>query len=353
MWSYFLRRLLLIPFTLWLIVTLNFFIVQLAPGGPVEQAIAQLKQPNDSLGNITGKTAEINEVQNTYRGASGIDDDILQQIKERYGFDKPITVRYWHLLIQYLQFDLGESYFKGGSVIQLILSKLPVSISLGLWSTLLIYSIAIPLGILKAKHHGSHLDTFSSIALIAGYAIPAFLFAILLIILFAGSSFFQWFPLRGLVSDDFDSLSLPMQIVDYFWHLCLPVISLSIGGWAALAFLTKNAFLEELNKQYVLTAYAKGASEQHVLYGHVFRNAMLIVIAGIPKTLIGLFFTGSLIIEIIFSLDGLGLLGYEAVVNRDYPLMFGSLYLFTLIGLLANLLSDITLHLIDPRINFD
>ena len=355
---YLLKRLLLIPFTLWAIITLNFFIVQLAPGGPVENAIAALKsQSGDGLGGLSNQSSDINSNVNAkgelYRGASGIDDDILLQIKQQYGFDQPLLTRYFKLLKSYLLFDFGDSYFKGSSVLALIFSKLPVSISLGLWSSILIYCIAVPLGIYKARHSGSKLDTFSSVILVIAYTIPAFLLAILLIILFASANYWQWFPLRGLVSDNFADLSILGKIKDYFWHLCLPITALTLGGIATICFLTKNSFLEEINKQYVLTARAKGLSEHKILYKHVFRNAMLLIISSLPQTFIGIFFTGSLLIEIIFSLNGLGLLGYEAVINRDYPIMFGSLYLFTLIGLIANILSDITYHLIDPRIDFD
>ncbi len=356
---YLLKRLLLIPVTLFLIITLNFFIVQVAPGGPVERAISALTQTGtDALGNLGGGAGDIVQVSNkvgksAYQGASGLDENIIKDIQKQYGFDQPILVRYFKMLKNYAMFDLGESYFKGDRVSRLILDKMPVSLSLGLWSTLLIYLISIPLGVHKAKTAGSLSDTFSSFMLVIGYAIPAFLFAVILIILFAGASYLQWFPLRGLYSDDFASFSIFQKIVDYFWHLALPVTAMTIGGFAAMTFLTKNAFLEELGKQYVLTARAKGLSEHQVLYGHVFRNAMLLVISSIPATLLGLFFTGSLIIEIIFSLDGLGLLGYEAVLNRDYPVMFGTLYIFTLVGLIGHFLSDVTYHLIDPRINFD
>ena len=270
-----------------------------------------------------------------------------------YGFDKPIHVRFLEMLRNYLVFDFGESFFRDRKVTDLILEKMPVSISLGIWSTLAVYLVSIPLGIRKAVRHGSRFDVWSSTIVIFGNAIPTFLFAILLIILFAGGNYFSWFPLRGLFSDNFETLSLGEKILDYFWHLTLPIISILIGAFATLTMLTKNSFLDEINKQYVMTARAKGLTEGKVLYGHVFRNAMLIIIAGFPAAFISMFFTGSLLIEIIFSLDGLGLLGFESALQRDYPVMFGTLYIFTLLGLVVGLISDITYTIVDPRIDFE
>ncbi len=363
MFIYLLRRLALIPLTLIGIIAINFFIVQIAPGGPVEQLLAQLKNTAVSatarVGGGEGVEAGRSSAtpQNTgghgaYRGAQGLDPGFIAELNRQFGFDKPAYLRFGLMVWDYLRFDLGKSYFRDRKVLDLVLDKLPVSISIGVWSTLLIYLISVPLGIAKAVRDGSRFDLLTSTAIIIGYAIPAFLFAILLIILFAGGRYLDWFPLRGLVSDNWADLSWPARIADYFWHLALPVIAMVIGGFASLTMLTKNSFLDEINKQYVMTARAKGLSEQRVLYGHVFRNAMLLVIAGFPATLVGMLFTGSLLIEVIFSLDGLGLLGFEAVVKRDYPVMFGTLYMFSLIGLLLNLVSDLTYHLVDPRIDF-
>ncbi|MDQ5908246.1 MAG: microcin transport system permease protein [Pseudomonadota bacterium] len=364
MYSYFLRRLALIPLTLLGIIAINFVIVQIAPGGPVEQLLAQLRHTAVSAtarvgggeGVEAGRGAAASGSGNTgtgaYRGAQGLDPTFIAELNRQFGFDQPAYIRFGRMIRDYLTFDLGKSYFRDRAVLDLVMDKLPVSISLGVWSTLLIYMISIPLGIAKAIRDGSRFDVLSSAAVIIGYAIPAFLFAILLIILFAGGRYFDWFPLRGLTSDNWADLSWPARILDYFWHLALPVTAMVIGGFASLTMLTKNAFLDEINKQYVVTARAKGLSEHQVLYGHVFRNAMLLVIAGFPATLVGMLFTGSLLIEVIFSLDGLGLLGFEAVVKRDYPVMFGTLYVFSLIGLLLNLISDMTYHLIDPRIDF-
>ena len=363
MFIYLLRRLALIPLTLLGIIAINFFIVQIAPGGPVEQLLAQLKNTAVSAtsrigggegveagrGNTSGQNSSGNSA---YRGAQGLDPAFIAELNRQFGFDQPAYVRFGLMVRDYLSFDLGTSYFRDRKVLDLVLDKLPVSISIGVWSTLLIYLISVPLGIAKAVRDGSRFDLLTSTAIIIGYAIPAFLFAILLIIIFAGGRYLDWFPLRGLVSDNWADLSWPARIVDYFWHLTLPVTAMVIGGFASLTMLTKNSFLDEINKQYVMTARAKGLSESQVLYGHVFRNAMLLVIAGFPATLVGMLFTGSLLIEVIFSLDGLGLLGFEAVVKRDYPVMFGTLYMFSLIGLLLNLISDLTYHLVDPRIDF-
>ncbi|MBL8259101.1 MAG: microcin C ABC transporter permease YejB [Candidatus Competibacteraceae bacterium] len=363
MYAYILRRLALIPLTLFGIIAINFAIVQIAPGGPVEQLLAQLKDTAVSatarVGGGEGAEAGRGSTgqqgaggNGAYRGAQGLDPAFIAELNRQFGFDQPAYVRFGRMIRDYLSFDLGRSYFRDRDVMDLVLDKLPVSISLGVWSTLLIYLISVPLGIAKAVRDGSRFDVLSSAAVIVGYAIPAFLFAILLVIVFAGGRYLDWFPLRGLVSDHWADLSWPARIADYFWHLTLPVTAMVIGGFASLTMLTKNSFLDEINKQYVMTARAKGLDERQVLYGHVFRNAMLLVIAGFPATLVGMLFTGSLLIEVIFSLDGLGLLGFEAVIKRDYPVMFGTLYVFSLIGLLLNLISDLTYHWVDPRIDF-
>ncbi|MCP4595852.1 microcin C ABC transporter permease YejB [Neptuniibacter sp.] len=363
--AYILRRLLLIIPTLIGILTINFIIIQAAPGGPVEQTIAQLQgldtnatarisgAQNDISSQTASNTSGNGSSDSGYRGAQGLDPELIKEIEAIYGFDKPAHERFWQMLKNYAVFDFGKSLFSDKSVIDLIIEKLPVSISLGLWATLITYMVSIPLGIRKAVRDGTPFDIWTSSAIIIGYAIPNFLFAILLIVIFAGGTWFDWFPLRGLTSPNFDELSLWGQIKDYFWHITLPVIASVIGSFATLTMLTKNSFLDEINKQYVLTARAKGLSENQVLYGHVFRNAMLIIIAGMPAALISIFFTGSMLIEVIFSLDGIGLLGYEAVINRDYPVIFGTLYIFTLIGLLLKLISDITYVLVDPRIDFE
>ncbi len=356
MGTYILRRVLLIVPTLLGILLINFLIVQSAPGGPVEQMIFNLEGHgnNTSLGAIVSSGGDSGGSGATqYRGGQGLPPDVVAQIEAMYGFDKPAHVRFWDMLVKYAQFDFGESFFRNDSVISLVLDKMPVSVSLGLWSTLIIYLVSIPLGIRKAISHGSSFDVWSSTLIIIGYAIPGFLFAIILIVLFAGGSYWDWFPLRGLTSEGFDNFSPLAKVADYFWHLALPLLAYTIGGFATLTMLTKNSFLDEINRQYVFTAKAKGLSERQVLYRHVFRNAMLIIISGFPAAFIGIFFTGSLLIEVIFSLDGLGLLGFEAIQNRDYPVIFGTLYIFTLIGLLVKLLSDVVYVLVDPRINFD
>ena len=354
MGNYILRRLLLMIPTLLGIMIINFLIVQSAPGGPVEQMIFQLEHgsagANTRLGGASGEAANAGS---PYRGAQGLPPEVIAKIEALYGFDKPPLERFTDMLVRYAQFDFGESFFRSQSVLQLILEKIPVSVSLGLWSTLIIYLVSIPLGIRKAVSHGSAFDIWTSSAIIVGYAIPGFLFAIILIVLFAGGSYFDWFPLRGLTSDNFGELSLGGKIVDYFWHLALPLLAYTIGGFATLTMLTKNSFLDEINRQYVQTARAKGLSESQVLYGHVFRNAMLIIISGFPAAFVGIFFTGSLLIEVIFSLDGIGLLGFQAVQTRDYPVIFGTLYIFTLIGLLVKLMSDVVYVMVDPRIHFD
>src|SRR5690554_626669 len=353
--AYIIRRLLLIIPTLFGILLLNFVIIQAAPGGPVEQMIAKLEGFDSAAGGATGRiSGGGSEVggSSQYRGAQGLDPDLVAEIERMYGFDKSAPERFWIMLKNYARFDFGDSFFRDAKVTELIIEKMPVSVSLGLWSTLLMYLVSIPLGISKAVRHGSAFDMWTSTAIVLGYAIPAFLFAILLVVVFAGGSYLSWFPLRGLTSANFDELSLLGQIGDYFWHLALPVTALVIGNFATLTLLTKNSFLDEINKQYVVTARAKGLSERRVLYGHVFRNAMLIIIAGFPAALIGMFFTGSLLIEVIFSLDGLGLLAFEATLSRAYPVAFGTLSLLTLRGVLVNTVGDITYTLVDPRSDF-
>ena len=367
MLAYILRRLLLIIPTLLGIMIVNFAIVQVAPGGPVERLIAEIQgEAVEATGRISGNVGS--EVANTgqpdastgaqdaaskYRGAQGLDPKFIAALERQFGFDKPAHERFLLMLGNYLTFDFGTSFFRDQSVIDLILEKMPVSISLGIWSTLLVYLISIPLGVWKAVRDGSRFDIWSSGVVIIGNAIPGFLFAILLVVVFAGGRYLDWFPLRGLTSENWDDLTWPLRIVDYFWHMTLPILAMVIGGFAGLTMLTKNSFLDQINMQYVTTARAKGLSELRVLYGHVFRNGMLIVIAGFPAAFIGMLFTGSLLIEVIFSLDGLGLLGFEAVINRDYPIMFGTLYMFTLLGLILHIISDVTYTLIDPRIDFE
>ena len=361
--GYAIRRLLLIIPTLLGIMALNFMIVQIAPGGPIEYLWYQLQgqevtarisgtSGGDTL-NQSSVSAVNSNASETYRGAQGMDPEFIRRLEDDFGFDKPLLTRFALLIKNYLLFDFGQSYFQDRAVIDLILETIPVSLSLGLWSTLLIYLIGIPLGIRKAIKDGSKFDLWSSTAIIIGYAIPSFLFAIFLIVVFAGGRYFQWFPLQGLVSENFADLTLIEQIGDYLWHLTLPVITLTIGGFATLTMLTKNSFIDEIGKNYVLTAKSKGLSEKKVLYGHVFRNAMLLVISGIPSALIGILFTGALLIEVIFSLQGLGLLGFEAVTHRDYPVMFAILYIFSLLGLLLNLIGDLLYMVIDPRIDFE
>ena len=359
MGRYLIRRLLLLFPTLIGIVTMNFFIVQLAPGGPVDQMIATLAGQDIGgagariAGAQTGPLPTDTAMQSQYAGAQGLDPELIAAIEKQFGFDRPVHERYFKMLGDYLTLDLGESYFQDRPVIELIAERLPVSISLGLWSMLIIYSISIPLGVMKAVRDGTRFDAWTSGVIFVGYAVPSFLFAVFLIVLFAGGAYLDLFPLKGLVSNDFADLSLPAKVLDYFWHLALPVLALTIGGFATLTMLTKNSFLDEIAKQYVLTARAKGLNERRVLYGHVFRNAMLIVIAGFPAALVGILFTGALLIEVIFSLDGLGLLGFEAVLRRDYPIVFGSLFVFTFVGLALTLIGDLTYTLVDPRIDFE
>ncbi len=348
MFAYIVRRLLLIIPTLVIILLVNFVIVQAAPGGPVEQAIAHLQGIGG--GGVGGAAGE--GVSSGSRASRGLDPKLIKDIEKQYGFDKPAPERLWLMLKSYARLDFGNSFFRGKTVIDLILEKMPVTISLGLWATLITYLVSIPLGIRKAVRHGSSFDVWSSTAIVIGYAMPAFLFAMFLIVVFAGGTSLNWFPVRGLVSENFDELSTLGKVADYFWHLVLPVTSLVIGGFATLTILTKNSFLNEITRQYVVTARAKGLSERRVLYGHVFRNAMLLVISGIPQAFISVFFAGSLLIEVIFSLDGLGRMSYEAAVSRDYPVVFGSLFIFTLFGLLIKLIGDLCYTLVDPRIDF-
>lgn len=355
---YFVRRLLLIFPTLLGILTINFFLVQLAPGGPVEQFLASMQGDGSAYmerieGGGDGFSGSNIQEDSLYKGRQGIRPEVLEAVKELYGFDKPLVERYTTMLWDYLRFDFGDSLFKSEGVVKLVIQAMPVSISLGLWSTLIIYLVSIPLGIARAVRRGSAFDANTGLAVIIAGAIPAFLLAMLLIVLFAGGSYFKWFPLRGLFSPNFETLSFAGQVLDYLHHIALPVISLSVGGFAGLTLLTRNCFLDEFGKQYVETARAKGLAEKRILYGHVFRNAMLIVITGLPGTFIRILFTGSLLIETTFSLNGLGLLGFEAAMQRDYPVMFGTLYCFTLISLLCAIVSDGIAMLVDPRIDYE
>lgn len=363
--AYLLKRLLLIIPTLFGIMLISFVIIQFAPGGPVERVIAQLS------GNDVSATARIGggdagemgatkstgqagaETGSRYRGAQGLDPEFIKQLERQFGFDKPAHERFLLMMKNFLMFDFGRSYFRDISVMQLIREKLPVSISLGIWMTLITYLISIPLGIRKAVNDGARFDTWTSTVLVVGYAVPGFLFAVLLLVVFAGGSFFQWFPSRGLTSEGFENFSLAGKVVDYFWHLVLPLIAMSLGAFTTMTFLTRNSFLDEIRKQYVMTARAKGLAEHQVLYGHIFRNAMLLIIAGFPGAFIHAFFSGALLIETIFSLDGLGLLSFESVINRDYPVVFATLYIFSLLGLVVNLVSDFVYTLVDPRIDFE
>ncbi len=367
MLAYSVRRLLLIIPTLLGIMLLNFLIVQAAPGGPVEQVIAQLQGLGDATARIAGASGgdgltaqqaasqmgDQASANARYAGARGLPPEFIAELEKQFGFDKPIHERFLQMMGNYLRFDFGESFFRSRSVVDLVLDKMPVSISLGLWSTLIIYLVSIPLGIAKAVRDGSRFDVASSAVIVVGYAIPGFLFAILLIVLFAGGRYFDLFPLRGIVSDNWEALSWSARIVDYAWHMVLPTAAIVVSGFATLTMLTKNSFLDEIGKHYVMTARAKGLTQRQVLYGHVFRNAMLIVVAGMPGLLISVLFSGALLIEVIFSLDGLGLLGFEAALTRDYPVMFGTLFFFTLVGLILGLISDLTYMLVDPRIDFE
>ena len=355
MGAYIARRLLLVLPTLLGILVINFALTQFVPGGPIEQVLANMEGQGDVFESFSGTSSEVAEASETsdYVGARGLPPEFIAELEKEFGFDKPPLERFLTMLWNYLRLDFGESYFRSISVVDLVLEKMPVSISLGLWSTLLAYLISIPLGIRKAVLDGSRFDTWTSWVIIVAYAIPGFLFAILLLVLFAGGSFLQIFPLRGLTSDYFDQLSLGEKIVDYFWHITLPLIASTISAFATLTLLTKNSFMDEIQKQYVMTARAKGLSDRRVLWGHVFRNAMLIVIAGFPAVFIGVFFGGSLIIETIFSLDGLGRMGFEAAVARDYPVIFGTLFVFGLMGLVVGILSDLMYVFVDPRIDFE
>ena len=359
MLAYIARRILLMIPTIFGIMLVSFVIVQFVPGGPVERAIAQL-QGLETGGRLGGGGAHIGaaaagagDMSSRYRGAQGLDPKFIKELEKQYGFDKPAPERFWLLVKNYATFNLGESYFRDTPVLTLVKEKLPVSISLGVWMTLISYAVSIPLGIRKAVKDGSRFDTWTSAVIIVGYAIPSFLFAILLIVLFCGGSFWQIFPLRGLVSDNFADLSWPQKILDYLWHITLPVTALVLSAFATITLLTKNSFLDEIKKAYVQTARMKGLTEHQVLYGHIFRNAMLIVIAGFPGAFIGAFFTGALLIEQVFSLDGLGYLSYDSLINRDYPVVLGTLYIFSLLGLIVNLISDLTYTWIDPRIDFE
>jgi microcin C transport system permease protein len=365
MTAYIARRLLLMIPTLFGIMLISFTVVQFAPGGPIERIIAQLSGADTggasrvsgpasdfgARGQIRGGPADV--ANSRYRGAQGLDPEFIASLEKQFGFDKPAPERFLLMLWNYIRFDFGKSYFRDTSVLGLIKEKLPVSISLGLWLTLLTYLISIPLGIRKAVHDGSLFDVWTSGVIIVAYSIPGFLFAILLIILFAGGSFFDWFPLRGLTSENWAEFPWWQKVLDYFWHLTLPIISMGLGAFATMTLLTKNSFLDEIRKQYVLTARAKGCTDAQVLYGHIFRNAMLIVIAGFPGAFIRAFFTGALLIESIFSLDGLGWLSFESVLNRDYPVVFATLYIFSVLGLVVNLISDLTYTWVDPRIDFE
>ena len=364
MGAYLIRRILLIFPTLFGIMLINFAVIQIVPGGPVEQMIAQMTGTAvESTARFSGggegelnssfDASSFDDGDSKYRGAQGLDPDIIKEIEVMYGMNKPAHERFFKMLKSYIFFDFGESFFRDQKVTSLVLDKMPVSISLGLWTTLLVYLISIPLGIRKAIKDGSRFDIISSSIVTIGYAIPNFLFAVILIVFFAGGRFYDIFPLRGLVSENFEELTLLAQIKDYFWHLTLPLLAMIVSGFAGLTFLTKNSFIDQINQQYVMTARAKGLSERKVIYGHVFRNAMLIVIAGFPSAFIGILFSSSLFIEVIFSLDGLGLLGYEAALTRDYPVIFATLYFFSLLGLVMGIIGDFMYSLIDPRIDFE
>ena len=347
--TYILRRLILLVPTLFGIIAINFAVVQFAPGGPVEQAISEARGGPGATERITGPTSDTQG----YRGARGLDASQVAQLKREFGFDKPPLTRFGIMLRGYLSFDFGRSFFRDSTVLGLIAQRLPVSLSLGLWSTLLVYLVSIPLGIRKAVRDGTAFDVATSAVVLIAYAVPAFLFAIMLVVIFAGGKYLQWFPLRGLATPGADAWSWPARAADYAWHLVLPTVALVAGGFAGLTILTKNCFLEEIRKQYVLTARAKGASEGRVLYGHVFRNAMLLIVAGFPSAFLGILFSSALLVEIIFSLDGLGLLGFESVLRRDYPVIFGTLYIFTLFGLLLQIVGDLLYTVVDPRIDFE
>ena len=360
MLAYIIRRLLLILPTLFGIMVVNFVIIQAAPGGPVEQALAQLEQVGGAAaervtragGEFAGAAKGAQDASG-YRGAKGLDPAFIKELEKQFGFDKPAHERFWLMMKNYVTFDFGTSFFRDRSVVTLVVEKMPVSISLGLWTTLIVYLVSIPLGIAKAVRDGGRFDVITSGVIVVGYAIPSFIFAVLLLVLFAGGSYLDWFPLRGLTSENWSQLGLVHKVLDYLWHITLPVLAMVIGGFATLTMLTKNSFLDQISQQYVITARAKGLPENRVLYDHVFRNAMLIVIAGFPSAFVGILFTGSVLIEVIFSLDGLGLLGFEAAINRDYPVMFGTLFFFSLLGLVMNLIGDLMYTVVDPRIDFE
>jgi microcin C transport system permease protein len=358
MGAYILRRLLLVIPTLLGIMIVNFVLVQFVPGGPIEQIIAEMEGRGDVFEGIAGGNNDAaaieaqEELESVYIGARGLPPEFIAQLEKEFGFDKPPLERFLLMMWNYVRFDFGESWFRSISVVDLVLEKMPVSITLGLWSTLIAYLMAIPLGIRKAVRDGTRFDAWTSVGIVATYAIPGFLFAIMLIVLFAGGSYWRIFPLRGLTSSGWEDLSLAGKVLDYLWHIILPVTALTIGSTATMTLLTKNSFLDEIKKQYVMTARAKGLTENRVLYGHVFRNAMLLVISGFPALFIGVFFGGSLIVETLFSLDGLGRLGFEAVVARDYPVVFGTLFAFSLMGLIVGIITDITYVWVDPRIDF-
>jgi microcin C transport system permease protein len=354
MGSYILKRLLLMIPTILGVMLLTFVIIQFVPGGPIEQIISKLDNPNDSPGGLNGGGEIGTESASTkYKGAEGLDPEFIKKLEKQFGFDKPPLERFLTMVWSYARFDFGDGYFSGRPVISLIKEKMPVSISLGLWLTLVSFLISIPLGIRKAVRDGSTFDIWTSAVVIVGYAIPNFIFAIILIVLFAGGSYYDWFPLRGLTSDNFDTLTWWGKAKDYVWHLALPLLALGVSSFATMTLLTKNSFLDEIKKQYVTTARAKGLSENKVLYGHVFRNAMLLVIASFPGAFLGVFFTGNLLIEQVFSLDGLGLLTFNAIINRDYAIVFANIYIMTLFGLVVGLISDLTYTWIDPRIDFE
>ncbi len=367
MGAYILKRFLLMIPTLLGVMLMTFAVIQFVPGGPIEQVIARMQGTGtDSTSRITGDTGnEAGGNQQTqtgtgggetafkYRGAQGLDPEFIKDLERQFGFDKPVHERFFLMMTNYLTFNFGESYFRDRSVVGLMIEKMPVSISLGLWLTLVQYLVSIPLGIRKAVHDGSNFDIWTSGVIIVGYAIPSFIFAILLIVVFAGGSYFTWFPLRGITSDYFEQLGFFRKIADYAWHMTLPLFAMGIGAFATMTLLTKNFFLDEIRKQYVVTARAKGLSERQVLYGHVFRNAMLLVISGFPGAFLSAFFTGALLIETVFSLDGLGFLFYKAALDRDYPIIFANLYIFTLVGLVVGLISDLMYTWIDPRIDFE
>ena len=365
MTAYIIRRILLMIPTLFAIMVINFVVIHIAPGGPIEQIIAEISNTGDLTERVTrtgsgelleqsgSGSSQLSTSTSRYRGAQGLDPEFIKELEVRFGFDKPLHERFLQIIKNYIVFDFGDSFFRDQKVTDVVLEKMPVSISLGLWTTLLVYLISIPLGVIKAVRDGSAFDGWTTVALIIGTAIPGFLFAVFLLVIFAGGSYLDWFPLSGLTSENWEELSWTGKALDYFWHIALPVLAMVVGGFAGLAMLTKNSFLDQINQQYVMTARAKGVTERRVLYGHVFRNAKLIVIAGFPGAFVSILFTGSLLIEIIFSLDGLGLLGFEAAFRRDYPIMFATLYFFSLLGLLMNLLGDVMYTIVDPRIDFE